>query len=186
MAELRIQEKGRFAGAIGVFISGKILGHLPHDLVQKFHPVVETLEHNGLPATCRAELEWGRNFDIWLEVGPRKLQSDDPFLPYGAGIRVALYPGEAERLNNEMQSKAKSKRVLKTGTLEFRGDCWQMSINGIPTGILEIGPLEMPDDDTQIPVFSKVSEAGFPLTCRVRILRESQKDLRVMADVSLF
>ncbi len=185
MAELRIQAKGKFAGAIGVFISGKILGHIPHDLVHDFHPVVETLAQEGLPATCRAELEWGGSFDVWLDASPCKIQSDDPFLPYGAGVRVVLYHGEAERLDNEIHSQAKSKRVLKTGTIEPIDNGWQVSIEGTPIGALEVGPSELSRDKTAIPIFSKVSEAGFPLTCRVRIVREPQKDLRVIADVSL-
>lgn len=99
---------------------------------------------------------------------------------------MALYPGETQRLDDEMHSTAKSKRVLKTGTIEPMDKGWQLSVEGIPIGALEVSPSEMSRDKTPIPIFSKVLEAGFPLTCRVRILREPQRDLRVMADVSLF
>lgn len=185
MAELKIEAKGKYAGAIGVFIAGKMLGHIPHDLVGKFHPIIEDLSHEGSSATCRAELEWGEFCDVWLDVSPRRLQPGDPFLPSGPGTRVVLFPGQSERLNDEMHSKAKSKRIVKTGTISEIVDGWQMSIDDEPIGVLEKNRPEISSVTDCFTILNEVVAAGFPLTCRVRILRDPEKPLRVMADFPL-
>lgn len=182
MAELRIQKSGKYEGAVGVFVGGRILGHLPSGHSKKFHPIIEELELEQIPATCRAELEFGDSCDVWLDATPRIRQDGDPFLPYGAGFEASLFDGHEMRLDEELHSKAKNKTVVKTGTIERHTQALRLLVDGIAIGELANPVADEIYKEEKFRMLSEVQKAGFPLTCRVRIVRAEERPLRVMAD----
>ncbi len=179
MAKLVIELEGEYAGAVRVTVGGKELGSIPHGLAPEFRDAVEQLHKEGLPATCRAALEAEDDsdeayVDVFLWASPTPRSDDEPFLPPGLGPTVRLDNGEAERLDEALHSRAKSKRVAKVGELLPVDDGWRVVLDGRPVGTLEPGAYHR---------LSEARAAGFPLTCRVRIIRELGQPLRVVADL---
>jgi hypothetical protein len=173
MAELRIETTGQYAGAVRVFVAGEMLGSIPHDLAETFREVVSDLWSRDMVATCRAELEADEWSNVWLDARPEPRPKDDPFLPPFSPFQVNLGPGEAERLDEGLQSRAKNKRVVTVGRLAPKPGKWQLVLDDTPVGVIE---------DRLWAVESAIV-AGMPLSCQVRILREEGKGLRVMADL---
>jgi hypothetical protein len=179
MAKLVIELTGEYAGAVRVTVGGKEPGSIPHGLAPEFRDAVEQLHKEGLPATCRAALEAEDDtdeayVDVFLWASPTPRSDDEPFLPPALGPTVRLDNGEAERLDEALHSRAKSKRIAKVGEL-LPMDCgWRVALDGRPVGTLEPGAYDR---------LREARAAGFPLTCRVRIIREFGKPLRVLADL---
>ena len=175
MAELRIESVGEYAGAVRVFVGGELLGSIPQSQAEVFRAVVQQLHEAGQPATCRADLDLGyETFDVWLVARPESRPADSPFLPPSASCRVVLDPGQAERLDEALHSKAKRKRVVKLATLSKTSDSWEVALDEHRVGVL---------DGQSHPALSAVVASGFPLTCWVRIRREPDRPLRVEADI---
>jgi hypothetical protein len=174
MAELKIETTGQYAGAVRVFVAGESLGSIPHDLAEKFRAVIEELGKSDQPATCRVELEVEDWLNVWLDARPMRRPDDDPFLPPLSSETVQLYPGQAERLDAAFQSKAKSKRVIGLGRLSALEGSWELAIDETPVGILQGG---------RYSALGEVVDAGFPLTCQVRMIRDPGRAFRVMADI---
>lgn len=179
MAKLVIELEGEYAGAVRVTVGGKELGSIPHTLAAEFRDAVEQLHKEGLPATCRAvlEAEDGSDeayVDVFLWASPKPRSDNEPFLPPGLGPTVRLDEGQAERLNELLHSRAKSKRIAKVGELLHTDGTWRVALDGHPVGTLEPGTYDR---------VGEAGAAGFPLTCRVRIIRELGKPLRVVADL---
>lgn len=178
MAELRIELEGEYAGALRVCVSGVEVGSIPHGLSEEFRDAVEQLHKLRQPATCRAQLEADlvddeAYVDVWLSAGPHPRSEDDPFLPPGSGTEVQLYHGQAERLNDSMRSRAKSKRAIEIGQLTPGNPGWLVVLHGETIGSLPAGRYSRLD---------QARSAGFPLTCRIRLVRAPDKPLRVNAD----
>jgi hypothetical protein len=179
MAELRIEPDGQYAGAIRVIVGDIMLGSIPHGLADEFREAVEQLHKAGLMATCRASLEADLNddqtyVDVFLWASPKPRSADEPFFPPGLGEVVRLDAGQAERLEESLHSRAKKKRVVKSGELLPTSRGWGVVLDDQEIGILGSS------------AYKRVTEAraaGFPLTCRVRLLREPEQPLRVMADL---
>jgi hypothetical protein len=179
MAELEIELEGEYAGAVRVTVGGKELGSIPHRLAPEFRDAVEQLHKQDLPATCRAALEAEdasdeAYVDVFLWASPTPRPDDEPFLPPGLGATVCLDKGEAERLDEELHSRAKSKRIAKVGELLSTDGGWCVVVDGRPIGTLAPGTYDW---------LREACAARFPLTCRVRIIREFGKPLRVVADL---
>lgn len=179
MAKLEIELEGEYAGAVRVTVGGKELGSIPHRLAPEFRDAVEQLHKDGLPATCRAALEAEEDsdeayVDVFLWASPTPRPNDEPFLPPGLGATVWLDKGEAERLDEALHSRAKSKRIAKVGELLSTDGGWRVVVDGRPIGTLAPGTYDR---------LREASAAGFPLTCRARIIREFGKPLRVVADL---
>ena len=87
----------------------------PHESGDKFRAVVTQLQASGSPATCRAQLDEGEWVDVSLDARPEPRSADDPFLPPLSASTVRLYPGEAQRLDEGLHSRAKSKRFVVLG-----------------------------------------------------------------------
>jgi hypothetical protein len=88
---------------------------------------------------------------------------------------VRLYEGQAERLDEALHSRAKSKRVRRVGEVRPSAGGWSVTLDGATIGTLESGPYNP---------YNRLCEAqaaGFPLTCWVQIVRELGKPLRVNA-----
>jgi hypothetical protein len=179
MAELRLELDGPYAGAVRVTVGGVVLGSIPHSLADEFRETVQQLHTAGLPATCRAELEANLDdekayVDVFLWASPKPSSDDEPFFPPGLGKVVQLDWGEAERLDESLHSRATRKRVVKVGELLATDQGWRVVLDDRQIGTLGSG------------AYKRVSEAraaGFPLTCRVRLLREPAKPLRVVVDL---
>jgi hypothetical protein len=179
MAKLVIELDGEYAGAVRVTVGGKELGSIPHSLAPEFRDAVEQLHRAGLPATCRAALEVDDGddeeyVDVFLWASPTARSDDEPFLPPSLGSTVQLHEGWAERLDESLHSRAKSKRIAKVGELLHTDGRWGIALDGHPVGTLEPGTYDR---------VREAGAAGFPLTCRVRIIRELGKSLRVVADL---
>jgi hypothetical protein len=176
MAQLVIQANGAYEGAVRVMVGGSELGSIPSRLAGKFRDAITQLDSVGCPATCHAQLEAELpegNVDVFLWAAPSLRDHDEPFLPPGLGPPLRLYPGQAERLDASIDSRAKVKRVVKTGEIRPSDGGWCVVVDGVPIGNLR------GDSDSRL---REVSTAGFPLTCRVRIIRERER-LRVLADL---
>jgi hypothetical protein len=86
----------------------------------------------------------------------------------------ALDARQAERLEESLYSRAKKKGVVKCGELLPTSRGWRVVLDDQEIGTLGSG------------THKRVREAwaaGFPLTCRVWLLREPEQPLRVMADL---
>ncbi len=160
-------------------MGGITLGSIPHNLSEEYRDAVEQLHKAGLPATCRACLEADLSddkayVDVFLWASPKPRSDDEPFLPPGLGQVVQLDAGQAGLLEESLHSRAKTKRVVKAGELVHTDHVWRVALDGHQIGTLGPG------------AYRRVSEAraaGFPLTCRVRLIRGSGKPLRVIADL---
>jgi len=179
MATLVLESAGEYAGAVRVSVGGEELGSIPHDLAPEFRDAVERLHRAGLPATCRAELEAaggadGGYVDVFLWASPRPRSDDEPFLPPGLGATLELNEGQAERLDDALHSRAKAKRAVRVGEVARSDGGWCVTLDGAPIGTLGAG------SDKRL---REAQAAGFPLTCRVRIIRAQGRPLRVLADL---
>jgi hypothetical protein len=180
MAVLVVEQAGEYAGAVRVTVGGEVLGSIPHALAPAFRDAVDHLHRAGLPATCRATLEADDStdaeyVDVFVWAGPKPRSDGEPFLPPGLGPPVQLFDGQVERLALLLQqSKAKSKRIVKVGELISTDPGWCLTLDAEPVGLLDSGA------DGRL---HAAHSAGFPLTCRVRIIKESERPLRVLADL---
>jgi hypothetical protein len=176
MAELRIEEHGKYAGAVRVYVDGTQLGSIPHALAPEFREVIHRLRSAGQPATCRAELdvEQGEYLDVWLSAKPRERATHDPFLPPMLGARLNIPADVVAYLDDVVLGpRAKSKRVVRTAELAQRDDRWIVVLDG---RVLSSLP------EPRYRRLQEAQDAGFPLTCQVRILRQPERPLRVEAD----
>jgi len=142
-----------------------------------FREAVEECHKAGLPATCRAELEADLNddegyVDVFISARPSLRSDDEPFLPPCGGTRVHLDEGEAERLDESLHSRAKTKKATRLGELLHTPCGWRVSLDGQPIGTLETERYQR---------IEEARAAGFPLTCWVDITRAQGKPLRVIA-----
>jgi len=179
MAELVIESKGEFEGAVRVTVDGKELGSIPTGLAGAFREAIKELECKHEPATCRAQLEADAGVsgavDVFLWAGAAPMTpGDEPFLPPGLGSKLHLFPGQAERLDEGLHSRAKAKRVLRSGVVGSLGDRWCVTLDGESIGTLGPGSYCR---------LQEASSAGFPLTCRVRIIRAPERPVRILADL---
>lgn len=187
MAQLVEVMDGPYAGSVAVYVGGDRVGSLRHGLAEVYRPVLAKVAGRGLPATCRGAIYGGhygddppgwRNFGVGLYQSshPRPAPEGAPFLPPGVGIRVTLSEGVAERLDAGLNSKAKSKVGRTSGVIDPDG--WKLSLDGEVVGVLEpYGGL------SALRLVQAAADAGWPLTCHVRVIREPAKPLRVMADL---
>jgi hypothetical protein len=175
MAELLIETTGKYAGAVRVYVAGTELGAIPHAIAADFRTVVERVREAGDVPTCRAELDADAEpyVDVWLSAAPRERSDDEPFLPPMSGARVNVAEDELGRLNEMLGTRARSKRVVRIGTLEERDRGWALMLDG-----RELGRLPQATYTRVI----EARDAGFPLSCRVRIIRAPERTLRVEAD----
>jgi hypothetical protein len=173
MAELRIEPKGKYAGAVHVVVDGHVLGSLPHGTGEDYHGVIAELHEQGQPATCRAELEMhGETFNVWLTLKPELRPADDPFLPPLAEVPLVLYDGQAEALDESLKSRAQNKKASRLGILAASGDDWIVDCEGEWIGALPHG---------RYSTLNEALSAGMPLTCRVDVRRVADRPLQVEA-----
>jgi hypothetical protein len=111
---------------------------------------------------------------VFLWASPRARPDDEPFLPPGLGPTLKLYEGQAERLDEALHSRAKAKRVVTVGEVRPSDGGWCVTLDGAPIGTLG------PGSDKRL---REAHAAGYPLTCRVRIIREQDRSLRVLANL---
>lgn len=179
---------GPYAGGEACFVGGQRVGSLRHGLAEEYRPLLAELAGRGLAAMCRAAVYGGGessdgtgarlNYGVGLyqPSHPKLAAPDAPFLPPCIGWRVALAEGMAERLDAGLNSAAKSKVRRTTGVLHA-GD-WALSVDGEI-----VGTLEAPSWPGERRYLEEAAAAGFPLTCAVRVIRETGRPLRVCADV---
>jgi hypothetical protein len=176
MAELRVEHAGQYAGAVRVYVGGKQLGSVPHGSADEFRAVIGRLAEAGVPATCRADLdvESGGYVDVWLCGKARERTEDDPFLPPMLGERLSLAEDVVAYLDDAiLGSRAKSKRVVRTAELVERDGLWTVMLDGRELGVLAAGDYAR---------LEEAGDAGFPVTCQVRVRRQPGRPLRVDAD----
>jgi hypothetical protein len=177
MAELRIEQAGKYAGAVRVYVAGVELGSVPHGHADDFRGVIERLAAAGQPATCRANLDVssGEYLDLWLCAKARERAGDDPFLPPMLGARLTLAPDTITYLNQKVLGlRAKSKRVVRTASLAPRNERWIVLFDDRELGDLPAG---------RYPRLEQALGAGFPVTCQIRVLRQPDRPVRVDVDV---
>src|SRR4051794_4865663 len=183
--QLAVLENGEYAGAIGVYLAGQRAGSIPADQVNAYRPVVADLTAQGRPATCRAAVVGGGamgdgggvlNFGLGLlqPNRPEAAGPDAPFLPPHVGIRVTV--GEAaKQLDADMPSRAKRFVHRRTGVLTLDRT---LSIDGVYVGLLV-------DGSSVQELLHAAYDAGYPLTCAVRVIREPERPVRVAVDLPM-
>lgn len=183
MAELRVETEGEYTGAVRVYVRGLRLGSIPYELSTAFREVVHELEVAGLPATCHASLEVDGAVGVWLYAKPERRDEQDAALPPVTGFRVDLHPGVAEELDASPKSKAKRKVGHRVGELLRVAALWHVALDGQDVGVVPLPPND--DAAGQAPGrrLEEAQRAGFPLTCHVRIIRDTERPLRVMVDL---
>ena len=176
MAELRIETDGPFAGAVRVFVGGAHLGAIPRGLGDDFRKVIDRLAADGQSALCRALLNApsAGYVDVWLCGKAKERAAEDPFLPPTLGARLDLSEEVVAYLDEVvLGTRAKSKRVVRTGALIERDRSWRVVVDGYDLGALPTARYSR---------LEQARAAGFPVTCQVRILRQPGRPLRVEAD----
>jgi len=175
MAELRLETSGQYAGAVRLWVGDDIVASIPHEDAEPFREIVREANTQGLPATCRIAIEDdGEWLDIWV---PNKLGLSDTHGAFFSGlgeIDVSLDPGEAERIDASLNSKAKNKRLRRLGELFQVENTWRVRLDDKRAGSLPKGSYAY---------IEQASAEGFPLTCDVLIVRQPGRPLRVTAEV---
>jgi hypothetical protein len=178
MAELKVEQGGQYAGAVRVNVGGIELGSIPHGVGDVWRLVVEQLDQIGQPATCRAVLEYEPGeagwVDVWLYGNAKAREEKEPFLPAIRQHEVNLDPGHAEALDSALHSKAKSKTQIMVGEVREDDGMWIVTLDGERIGTYE------PDAVSRVVA---AREAGFPLTCRIRVRRSPDRPLYVAAEL---
>ena len=174
-AELVIESKGPYAGAVRVLVGGEEVASVPHAVSSDYRHIVEKLHAMGDAATCRISATDGE-LAPWLFIlgRPAVRQEDAPFLPpTGPGDFVALSDGEMERLDATLNSRAKTKHVGHTVSLAFEPSGLAVWLEGVRVGSL---PCEYPR-------VKAAEREGFPLTCHAMLRRDPERGFRLQVFV---
>jgi hypothetical protein len=174
-AELVIEEKGQFAGAVRVRAGGLVVGSVPHAKAEEYRTVVKALSDAGLAATCRVAAAEGE-IAPWLAIHghPAAFQDGGPFLPpVGAGDYVTLAPGEAERLDASLSSRAKIKHLDAVVVLSPAIGGLAVALDGRAVGTLA----------GDYPLVREAAQAGFPLTALAKLRRDPERGFRLQVFV---
>lgn len=171
MAELVIEQTGRYAGAVRVLVGGEEVGSVPHGAADAYRSVIEALNAGGSAATCRISADEGELAPWLLILGRPAVRADDaPFLPpAGGGAYATMAPGEAERLDSPLNSRAKTKHVTRTATLTIGSRGLGVWLDDLQVGNL-VG---------DFPRVKEAASAGFPLTCRAVLRRDPGRGFRL-------
>jgi hypothetical protein len=125
MAELKLDTEGQYIGAVRVVVDGNVRASVAHGLSEPFRNLVLQLNREGRRATCRVELERnGEWVDLWLPSRLTPVDDTSPFLSAFGAATVRFKSGQAERLDDSLRSKAKSKRVKRLAHLERDTGLW--------------------------------------------------------------
>lgn len=176
MVQLVIETKGQYVGAVHGLVGDELVGSIPHENGDAFRQIVHQLNLAGTPSTCRAQID---AVDGWVTIDAKteRRTEGDPFLPnLGVGVVVELDPGEGDRLDASLNSRAKEKYKREVGTLSRSGSRWRLVLDGTPVGTLPLSPY---------PILDEATAAGFPLTCAVRLRRRQKYPFSVTVDAPL-
>jgi hypothetical protein len=127
-----------------------------------FAPVIRQLESIGLSATARARYDHRSPPWLWLLGEPELRPDDAPFLPPFEVANIEIATSEAGRLDEELGSPGKAKKVEQTGELFNDGGRTWLVLDGRTVGALEHGPR---------PYVDQVKKAGFPASCHTIVHR---------------
>ncbi len=175
MAELRLETSGQYAGAVRICVGDDIVATIPHEYSERFREAVLAVNARELSATCRIAIEDdGEWLDVWVPSKLGLAQTRGAFFGGLGAIDISLDPGESERIDSSLNSKAKTKRVRRIGELRRREDAWRLLLDGQSVGSLS------KSSNTYI---EQAAAAGFPLTCDVLIVRQPDRPLRVNAEI---
>lgn len=187
---LDIVQEGPYAGSVRASIGGQEIGSLPSGEAAAFHETLALLAARDTPATCRA-LIYGGHYDNtdreWRLLGvgiiaattPVSPASDAaPFLPPVVGSDVVCSREVAARLDDSLNSKAKNKRVARGALLQASASGWFV----VSSGEL-VGKLHPNTQEPRQRALREAEAAGFPLTARMRVIREQGSPLRVVVDL---
>jgi hypothetical protein len=170
-AELAIEEKGQFAGAVRLRVGGAEVGTVPHGIADDYRAVIRALNSARLAATCRVSASPGESAPWLLIHGkPAPRQDGEPFLPpIGAGDFVVLGAGQAERLDGLLNSRAKKKHVDAVAVLTPVPGEFTVSLGGVAVGALP----------GLYPLVRAAGQAGFPMTARAVLRRDPERGFRL-------
>jgi hypothetical protein len=175
LAELRIEQKGQYAGAVRVYVAGAQVGSVPSGLADAYREIVETLARDGQPATVHAELEVDDYVDVWGLCKPQPRQADEPLLPTQYREDVHLLDGIASDLDESLRSRAKEKKVRRNCKLALKADgIWAVSEGGREIGTLDRKPYVR---------LRELMGAGLPLDAVVTIHRVPGRPLVVHVSI---
>ena len=174
-AELVVETEGQYVGAVRLVVDGHVLASVAHGLSVPFRELVLQMHRLGQRATCRVQLEKSEEWvDLWLPSRLKLAGDQAPFLSAFGSVNVLLSPGQAERLDQSLQSRAKTKRATRLARIERDRQSWRVLLDEEPIGWLA---------DKRLPYVEVAARAGFPLTCQLTLRRQPAKPFRVDADV---
>jgi hypothetical protein len=173
MAELRIEERGQYAGAVRVFVDRQMVSAIPHQHADPYREIVRRLNEQDKPSTCRAELQVAEYVDVWLAAKPEERDEKEPFLPeLGVGVQVRLNQDGREYVEHLLGPRARNKRIKPVAELNSDGTIWTVILDELPIGELPRGTYTTPN---------QAREAAFPTTARLLIVRKEGRPLRITA-----
>jgi hypothetical protein len=141
LAELKIEQDGRWAGAVRVFVGAYQVASVPADMQNEYRTVVELLAGQRLPATIHAELELGEYVDVWGLCKPLPRREGEPLLPTQYRQDLQLFDGVAAHLDDSLHSRAKEKKVRRDVTLSLGpGGGWTVFDSESAVGTLPLKP----------------------------------------------
>lgn len=177
MAEMRVEQTGPFAGAVRVHIAGLQVGAIAHGHAEPYREIIHGLNRERKPATCHAEIELGEYVDVWLSAKPKARDPNDPFIPdVGPGIPVELSEQGHAYLQDRLGTRAKNKRIKRLAEVERRGQTWHLTVEDQSLGTLPSAHYQR---------LEQAHRAGSPMNCRVGIVRQEGRPLRVSAGIPL-
>lgn len=172
MAELVVELRGTYVGAVSVVIDGVKVGHIPHDVSPRYRGVIEEMNTAAVRATCRVEAESGELAPWFRVLGrPAACSPGAPFLPPTWGDYVTLTGGQREQLDASLNSRAKVKNVVRTATLTRERSGLGVSLDGTRVGTVA----------GEFPLLRVAEKAGYPLTCRSELRRDPEHGFRLQA-----
>jgi hypothetical protein len=175
LAELRVETTGQYAGAVRVFVDGRQVASIPRGLEGEYRGVVESLNHEGVTATIHVALESDAYVDVWGLCKPERRREGEPLLPTQYQEDIDLLDGIASALDESLASRAKEKKVRRSGVLSLGSNgVWSVSEGGRVLGTLERKPYKR---------LYEVMGAGLPLDVVVTVHRRPEREL--IAHVSI-
>lgn len=179
--QLAVLPSGPYAGSVAVYAGGQRVASIPNSWSDDYRPVVEELAAEGKPATCRAVLaghETEREaIGVWALLWTTRAARFEggPMLPQLIGTRVDVAESTLAGLDGSLKSRAKRVTDRRVGQVDVATG--QVALDGQPIGVLVD-----PSPESMAAVRAAAAE-GFETTCGVRLVREPQQPLRVVADL---
>lgn len=191
-AELRIETRGQYAGAVRVFVDDQQIGSVSSAESAEVRDIVAAINADGMAATAHATISTpfrqtttiqAHGFEVDLTMSSNsshgasllascaRAQPDDPLFPLVEDVLVDLLVGMDVALDESLDSRAKTK--WRERDVELRLDAtglWQVWDQGRQIGHLP---------DRSWSRLKRIRDHGYPTVAPMRVTRRPGGYLRV-------